>query len=188
LLQKNPNHSKNNLEKQCEKLISQGNKDKAVILASGIQTIISDLETCDRNILKLASSVKEATSLVGMCESELIQLRMEKKNVVENLKLDSELLKTYNSLDELRKDTNAQKMLGYAREGSKEKREQAVGARVVHESKASTQIQDAVKTAQSVSAMDYIEEMERKMKNKSTTSAFEDSQGFEVKEQIKNKN
>jgi hypothetical protein len=155
---------KSNYEKQCEKLVVQGLRDKAMVLAQAIETLTADIENCNRNIDKLTSSVNEATSLVSMCEAELIQLKMEKKTVVENLKLDSELLNTYNSIDELRKDTSVQKMLGYARDGSKEKKDQAVGAKIVHENKASTQLQEATKTAQGASALDYINKLEKKIK------------------------
>ena len=171
------------MERQCEALVRQGNRDQALLLANRIQDILMAIDNSTKNIDNLAKSVAEAKELVGMTENELSSLKQEKKLIIENLKLNSQMVKAYNSLDELRKDTNVQKLLGYVREGAKETKEQASGARIVHESKASTQLNNAIKTANSSNALDYLQKLEQKINGVSTT----EDHGFEVKERITTK-
>lgn len=151
------------LESQCKQLIKSGNESAALVLANGRQGLIDLVNNYTINISGLEANVKDAKEILSICESNLKQLQSEKTTVVENLKLDLQLKKSYNSLDELRKDNGVAKLLGQVREGADQKRNEAVGARIVHENKASTQIAAAQKLVNQSSANDFLDSLKADM-------------------------
>lgn len=169
---------KTNLEAQCKMLVHKGNDEQALIIAQSIQDLEAEIENCDSNIANLANSVNDAKKLVGICEENLIKLKRESKLVVNNLRLNNEMTQAYNSLDELRNDSNVQKLLSHARDGAQEAKQKAVGAKTLHENKISVQIAEAGKTARKANASDYLNKIKNEMNG---------SGGFEVKERA-NKN
>lgn len=169
---------RNNLDAQCKKLVRLGNDEQALIIAQSIQDLDAEIENCDNNIANLTNSVNDAKKLVAICEEELIKLKRESKLVVDNLRLNNEMAQAYNSLDELRRDGNVQKLLGHVRDGAQDAKNKAVGAKTVHENKISVQIAEAGKTARKSSASDYLSKIKDEMNG---------APGFEVKEKINNK-
>ena len=97
-----------------------------------------------------------------MCEKNLRKLKREKNDVVENMRVKTEMQKVYDDLDDLKAVTGVDKALGYVRDKNKDLDAAVEGARVVHNNKMSTKIQRAEAEARKANSSDYLESLKKK--------------------------
>ena len=93
------------------------------------------------------------------------EMRMEKMSEYQVYERQmTQLAESYDALDELKRTTSTDKLLGIVKEGVEERHEKAVGARAVYESKASTRIARADKDFESLAADTYLENLKKQIK------------------------
>lgn len=150
------------MEKKCEMLARSGDRDHLAVYAGERQIILQQVSDYTSRIADLEIAQKDAREMVAIFESKVKQLKLEKERAITDLKLNKQLANAYSSLDELRRQTGMDKLLASAKEGAVQAREQAVGAKIVHESRNSTILDNADKQAQKLVTDSYVDDLLKK--------------------------
>lgn len=153
-------------EEKCEAFAKAGQYDKVELYAQQRNDILDELENQERAVKQLAPIFEEAKMISNRLEQKLTQLKKDKVRVTNDLKLNAQLKDMYDDMDELKNTTNIDKLLDSVKEGVKDSREKAVGAKVVHNNKLSTKISNADQEAKKLVNNDYIEELKKKYPTK----------------------
>lgn len=150
------------VEASCEALVKKGMMNDAEVYASKRAELISELEQRKECVKRLEPMVAEATQIHDACGRKLRELKRSKKETVDKLKMNNQLMGLYNDLDELRRDSATDKMLGAVMDKSKDLQKEVDGARVVHENKTSTKYARAEQKAAQLKNDEYLEELKKK--------------------------
>lgn len=153
-------------EEKCEAFVKDGQFDKAELFAQQRNDLLEELELHERAVKELEPIFEEAKRISNYLEQKLTKLKKDKVRVINDLKLNKQLKNMYDDMDELKNTTNVDKLLDSVKEGMKDSREKATGAKIVHENKLSTKVSKADEDAKQLVNNDYIEELKRKYKNK----------------------
>lgn len=151
-------------EQKCEDFAKLGKFDKVELFSSQRQEIIDSIENTKPVINELIPILEEAKEINNHYEEQIKTLKRDKVRIVEELKRNEQLKEMYDDMDELKKSDHVDKLLGSIKDGAKEKRENAVGARMVHENKISTKINRANREAKSLQNDSYVESLKNKYK------------------------
>lgn len=146
----------------CETLVKNGRIEEAKVKAEERESLLIEINTYTNAVNKLIPLVEDAKDINEKCEQALIKLKREKKQKIAELRLNQNLTKAYDNMDELKKNTATKKLLESVEEGLRTSQERATGAKVLHENKLSTKIERAEKTAKSLETNSYIEELRKK--------------------------
>lgn len=150
------------LESKCEAFAKAGQFDKIDLYAQERDNTVEEVNSRIEIIDRLTPLFEEAKQINNHCETKLKQLQKDQKKVVNELQMNEQLKEMYDDMDELKNTTNTAKLLDAVKEGAKETREHAVGARVVHENKLSTKIDKADEEAKKLSRNSYKDELMKK--------------------------
>jgi len=152
-------------EEKCEAFAKAGQFDKVELFAQQRNDLLEELESHERAVKELEPIFEEAKRISNFLEQKLSKMKKEKVRVINDLKLNKQLKDMYDDMDEMKNVTNVDKLLDSVKEGVKDSREQAVGAKVVHGNKLSTKISNADEDAKKLVSNDYVEELKRKYQN-----------------------
>lgn len=158
-------------EKKCIYFVKTDNEAQAKIFSEMRMEKISEYQVYERQMMQLAERVVEAEEVTRHCEKQLKELMRRKSMDVAQLKLDTQLAESYDALDELKRTTSTDKLLGIVKEGVDERHEKAVGARAIYESKASTRIARADKEFESLAADTYLDNLKKQIKARQLETA-----------------
>lgn len=150
------------VEATCERLVKAGQLNDAEVYASRRAELITELEQKKECIVRLKPMVTDATQIYDTLGKKLRELKRNKKETVEKLKMNGQLKDLLGDLDELKKDTATAKMLDAVMDGSKDLQKEVDGARVVHENRASTKIARAEQKAAQLKSDEYLESLKKK--------------------------
>jgi predicted transcriptional regulator len=139
----NENRRIKDIEAKAETYARAKQFDKVDLYDIERQKSLTVIEQLQGAIAELEPMVEEAQFVSNCKEKELQTLMKEKTTVIEQLKLNKTMKEVYDSMDELKRTTGTSKLLGAVKDGAKTAKEQAVGARVVHENKISTKLAHA---------------------------------------------
>lgn len=150
------------VEKDCEALVKANRIAQAQLKAEEREEILSDIGRCQSKITVYTDAAQAAKEAFELCEKNLRKLKRESKEVVENMKVKKELKEVYDSMDELKATTGADKMIDAIREKNKDLDSMVDGAKIVYNNKTSTKIDKAEKEARSLQSDEYIENLKKK--------------------------
>lgn len=150
------------VEATCERLVKAGQLNDAEVYASRRAELLTELEQKKECIVRLKPMVADATQIYDAVGKKLRELKRNKKETVEKLKMNGQLKDLLGDLDELKKDTATAKMLDAVMDGSKDLQKEVDGARVVHENRASTKIARAEQKAAQLKSDEYLESLKKK--------------------------
>ena len=150
------------VETDCENLVKSGKIKEAEIKSDEREEIVADIERLNGLIQVYQKAEVTAQEAFDMCEKNLRKLKREKNDVVENMRVKTEMQKVYDDLDDLKAVTGVDKALGYVRDKNKDLDAAVEGARVVHNNKMSTKIQRAEAEARKANSSDYLESLKKK--------------------------
>lgn len=149
-------------ETNCENLVKSNNMSEAEVFATRRHELMVELENKKECVARLKPMVAEATQIHDACGKKLRDLKRNRKETVEKLKMNNQMKEMYSDLDELKKDTATSKMLGAVLDGSNDLQKEVDGARIVHENKTSTKIARAEQKAAQMKSDEYLESLKRK--------------------------
>jgi chromosome segregation ATPase len=131
-----------NTKRTMQSLAGKGQltEDKIKVYKIELQSIDDDINTYGQEIQEYTPMFNDAKTLTENYELQLVQLQKDKKNVVRKLEMNQQTKQMYDDLDELKKEKTSSKLVAAVKEGVTESGEMATGARVLHESKHSTQL------------------------------------------------
>ena len=150
------------VESKCEALVRTGDMKNAGIYSAKREDILFEIGQKETYVSELEPRVKEAQQICNALEKKIIDLKRKSKITIENMKLDKNIKTLTDSLDELRRDTATDKLLGAIDDSSTQLRKEAVGAVAIHASKISTQMSIAEKRAAEVQSDTYLESLKAK--------------------------
>lgn len=150
------------VEESCENFAKNQMWDKVEIYSLKREELADDLVNKETIVKQLTPLVEEAKVINNHCEQKLTALKKEKVKVINDLKMNKQLKEMYDDMDELKNITSSDKLLETVKEGVKETREQAVGARTVHNNKTTTKLKAADDEAKKLSSMSYAESLKKK--------------------------
>lgn len=97
--------------------------------------------------------VKEAQTVYEAYDKKLRELKKQSRMTVEEMKLRGNMKDLLGDLDELRRDSATDKLLGSVRDGAEDLRKEVDGAIVVHASRTTTKMSMAEKMRRKLSRM-----------------------------------
>jgi Sec-independent protein translocase protein TatA len=153
-------------ERTCERFAEAGDDRNLNLYVKKRQDLLVDIATEKDTLAELEPLLAEAKQINELMEENIHKLEREKTRVLAGLELHGSMKKVYDSMDDLKANSDVQKLLRSAKEGAAEKKEQAQGAKAVHESKMSTQLQRAEQEAGQLEAQNYIAELKAKRAKK----------------------
>lgn len=162
---KNIQYEISEIEKKCEKLVKSGHIDEANALAEDREEKMIDLQMIKEKIRRVEPVVAEAEKTCKLRQEQLKTLKANSKNYIASIEMDKETEDMYDDLDELRKETTTDKLLEAVENEYIERRQKAIGAKVVYENRVETKRQKAIETANKLTSNSYIEELQKKYKN-----------------------
>lgn len=150
---------KNNLkitEDHCQALVKAGNIENAKTYAEQRSEILTELNQKVAYEHDLALAVEQVKNIHTLTGNKLRKLQTEKKQVIDGMKLDASMKSVLDDLDDLKRSTETEKMIGTVRDHAADLRKEVQGGMVVHANRTSTKIAAAEKAAADVSSDDYI--------------------------------
>lgn len=153
---------KKEVEKACELLVKQGDMESASIKAEERSEIISDIERSTKLVSAYTTAKAEAEELHKACGNNLRKLQRESKDVVENMKVKTELNKVYDEMDDLKKISATDKLLDSVRDKNKDLDSSVEGARAIHNNRITTKVAKADEKARKLESDDYLSSLQKK--------------------------
>ena len=150
------------IEKACETLVQKGDIKNAEIKVEQREEILSSIASTEELLKAFATAKSEAEQVHTHCQKQLAKLKRESKEVVENMKVKKQLQEVYDDMDELKNVTATDKLLEQVKEKNKDLNASVEGARIVHNNKLSTKIQNADNAAKKAQSNDYLESLRKK--------------------------
>lgn len=152
------------IETACIGFASKGDDKNLEVYASRRMEILDDIELHTTTIDELTPMLEDAKKMNDALAENYRALSREKDRVIAQLKLGRDMKSVYDSMDSLKADSDIQKLLGSAKTGAKEMKEQAIGAKIVHEGRLETKLQNAQVAEKKANAQAYIDELKAKSK------------------------
>lgn len=150
------------IEKACETLVQKGDIKNAEIKVEQREEILSSIARTEELLKAFATAKSEAEQVHTHCQKQLAKLKRESKEVVENMKVKKQLQEVYDDMDELKNVTATDKLLEQVKEKNKDLNASVEGARIIHNNKLSTKIQNADNAAKKAQSNDYLESLRKK--------------------------
>lgn len=150
------------VEAECETFVKNGKMDMAQLKSEEREEILADIERMSQLIAAYEVASAQAKEAQEMCEKRLRKLRRESKEVVENMKVKSQLKEVYDDMDELKNVTATDKLLDSVRERNKDLDAVVEGSKAIHENRLSTRLQKAEAEAKQLQSNDYLESLKKK--------------------------
>lgn len=154
------------LETTCERLVQNGKYEEATLIATQREETLVDLDRQTKLIESLGPVVEECKAIANHQERNLRELKVKKKQIITDLEMNKQMTSMYDDLDELKKVSQVDKLLDSVNDGHKESRQQAIGAKVLHENKLETKVDRVKLKMKDVKNSDYIEELKKKYEKK----------------------
>lgn len=165
-----------NVEGKCEALVKARNMQDAAVYSARREEILFEIQQKQGYLNELTPMVQEAKTVYEAYDKKLRELKKQSRMTVEELKLRGNMKDLLGDLDELRRDSATDKLLGAVHEGAEDLRKEVDGAIVVHASRSSTKMSVAEKNAAKAQSDAYLESLAAKYGTKPALSAA--SSGF----------
>jgi len=159
------------VEKKCESLVRSGNMVDAAIYSNRREEILFEISQKEGYLRELDPMVREAQTVYEAYDKKLRELKKQSRMTVEEMKLRGNMKDLLGDLDELRRDSATDKLLGVVRDGAEDLRKEVDGAILVHASRTSTKMSVAEKHAAQAQSDAYLQSLAAKYGAKPALSA-----------------
>lgn len=150
------------IESECESLVRNNKIEMAQLKAEEREEVLSDIGRYTELVRAYEVAANTAREAQEVCEKNLRKLKRESKEVVENMRVKSQLKKVYDDMDELKSVTATDKLLESVRDKNKDLDAVVEGSKVVHDNKLSTRLQKADTEAKKLQSNDYLDSLKKK--------------------------
>ena len=173
------------VESKCESLVRSGNMADAAIFSTRREEILFEISQKEGYLRELEPMVKEAQTVYEAYDKKLRELKKQSRMTVEEMKLRGNMKDLLGDLDELRRDSATDKLLGHrplvfasARPIRdlypvlpEDLRKEVDGAIVVHASRTTTKMSMAEKNAAKAQSDAYLQSLATKYSGKPAIQA-----------------
>jgi hypothetical protein len=143
----------------------------AAIFSSRREEILFEISQKEGYLQELDPMVKEAKSVYEAYDKKLRELKKQSRITVEEMKLRGNMKDLLGDLDELRRDSATDKLLGSVRDGAEDLRKEVDGAIVVHASRTATKMSMAEKNAAKAQSDAYLQSLTEKYSTRPSIQA-----------------
>lgn len=150
------------VEDKCKSLVKAGKMTDAAVFSQRREEILFEIRQKEGYLKELDPMVQEAKDVYEAYDKKLRELKKQSKMTVEELKLKGNMKDLLGDLDELRRDSATDKLLGAVNDGLGDLRKEVEGASAVRASRSSTKIAAAEKNAAKASSDAYLQELQAK--------------------------
>lgn len=157
------------VESKCEVLVKSGNMKDAQIYSSRREEILYEINQKEGYLRELDPMVEESKEVYEAYDKKLRELKKQSKMTVEELKLKGNMKDLLGDLDELRRDSATDKLLGTVRDSAEDLRKEVDGAMAVHANRSSTKIAAAEKNAAKAQSDAYLQSLAAKYNTNNTS-------------------
>lgn len=162
----NAKQKKKHTEETIERCFASGRGNDAEVFVTELEIANDNIKTFEAAVKQLTPLQEQARQLQEELETQLKKLESEKKIIINKIRLNKDSAELYEGLDDLAAIKSSDKLLKAVREGAEELEDRSVGARTVHESKASTKAQKLKKEMGSAEVNDFMTQMQAKYAKK----------------------
>ena len=156
------NDELHNVEYKCESLVKCGDMTNAAIFSQRREEILYEINQKQQYLQELGPMVREAKTVYEAYDKKLRDLKKQSKMTVEELKLRGNMKDLLGDLDDLRRDSATDKLLGSVQDGAEDLRKEVEGAIAVHASRSSTKVSIAEKNAAKAQSDAYLQSLQAK--------------------------
>lgn len=156
------------VEAKCESLVRSGNMADATIFSNRREEILFEISQKEGYLRELEPMVKEAQTVYEAYDKKLRELKKQSRMTVEEIKLRGNMKDLLGDLDELRRDSATDKLLGAVHDGADNLRKEVDGAIAVHANRSTTKMSVAEKNAAKAQSDAYLQSLATKYGSKPT--------------------
>ena len=149
-------------ENKCESLVKAGDIANARLYTQQRSEILAELEQKRAYEHDLSLAVQEVQNIHTLTGEKLRKLNAEKKQVIDGMKLDASMKSVLDDLDDLKRSTEVDKMLGTVKDHAADLRKEVQGGMVVHANRVSTKLSAAEKASADAGADEYLASLQAK--------------------------
>lgn len=168
------------VEAKCESLVRSGNMEDASIFSTRREEILFEISQKEGYLQELEPMVREAKTVYEAYDKKLRELKKQSRMTVEEMKLRGNMKNLLGDLDELRRDSATDKLLGSVKDGAEDLRKEVDGAIVVHASRTSTKMSMAEKSAAKAQSDAYLQSLAAKYSGRSSIPSPKSSAAFDI--------
>lgn len=156
------NKEKADYETKCDALVRAGKFEEAEILAEKREVLLLQIEGYEQTIAETQPLLDDSLVVLNESKKKAEILKVRKVQVVEALKRSIEYNKIVDSVDELKKNSDVDKMIGYVDDGYRRSQEKLAGARASYNNRLETKVSKAIQTSRKTTSSSYVEELKKK--------------------------
>ena len=142
--------------------------EDASIFSTRREEILFEISQKEGYLQELEPMVREAKTVYEAYDKKLRELKKQSRMTVEEMKLRGNMKNLLGDLDELRRDSATDKLLGSVKDGAEDLRKEVDGAIVVHASRTSTKMSMAEKSAAKAQSDAYLQSLAAKYSGRSS--------------------
>ena len=154
--------------------------EDASIFSTRREEILFEISQKEGYLQELEPMVREAKTVYEAYDKKLRELKKQSRMTVEEMKLRGNMKNLLGDLDELRRDSATDKLLGSVKDGAEDLRKEVDGAIVVHASRTSTKMSMAEKSAAKAQSDAYLQSLAAKYSGRSSIPSPKSSAAFDI--------
>ena len=139
-----------------------GNMEDAILLAEEREDLLAQLTGLQEDEPRLAAAVKEAEAINTATQKKLKELKKDQTRVVSKLESNQRMKDIYDDLDELKKTTDTDKLLGSIKEKVTKGNQEIAGAKAIRNNSLDVKLESAETRAKKASALDFLDSLDKK--------------------------
>lgn len=149
-------------ESKCIAFVKAGDDSNARLYSEKRSEILASLDLKQNTEVKLAEQVEQAQMIHDTLSKQLRALKKEKEERIQQMILNKTMKGFYDQMDDLKRATDLDKLLGTVRDHDKQLKKEVAGAEAIHMSRTSTRISMAEKRAAELQSDDYLMSLKSK--------------------------
>lgn len=150
------------VESQCEALMRNGNEEHAIVKAQERREILEDIQRVGDMMDKYESAMKEAKEISSVCEQQLIQMKKEMKDTIQEMKDNKRISEVYQRMDKLRNTSGTDKMIDAIHEKNESLSKMAAGSRAVYQNSTAAKVRAVEKDVRRMESDSYLDSLRAK--------------------------
>ena len=136
--------------------------EDAILLAEDREELLAQLAGFQEDEPRLAAAVKEAEAINTATQKKLKELKKDQTRVVKKLESNERMKNIYDDLDELKRTTDTDKLLGSIKEKVTKGNQEIAGAKAIRNNSIDVKLESAEIRARKASALDFLNETPKK--------------------------
>ena len=150
------------VEYQCEALMKMGNEEGAIVKAQERQEILEDIQRVGDMMDKYEQAMHEAKTISSTCEQQLLQMKKEMKDTIQEMQDNKRISEVYQRMDKLRNTTGTDKMIAAIHEKNENLAKMASGSKAVYQNSTAAKSIKVEKDVRKLESQAYLDSLRSK--------------------------